>query len=132
MLLGDLQKTDSGPPYACPMSAASDSIQDVFVANVKRLMERRGWRQEKLAGKSGISQSHIGNLLRKQHAPTSGVIEAVADAFGLPGWLLLVPELPVEILDSKDLPNLLTEYLQAAKKPLTAIVAERAAARRPI
>lgn len=131
MLLANVQKTVRGPPYPSGMSRASDSIQDVFVENVKRLMERRGWRQEQLGEKSGISQSHIGNLLRKQHAPSPKKIDRIAAAFGLPGWLLLVPDLPVDILDSKQLPELLAEYLQTVKKPLTTIVAQRAAARRP-
>lgn len=115
MLLGGTQKTAKPPPYAFPMATARESANDVLVTNLKALMERRGWRQEKLGEKAGISQTHVGNILRKKVQPTTAMVDLLARAFGLPSWVLFVPNLPVELLDSNELPALLTTWLAARR-----------------
>jgi len=116
MLLGSVQKAAKPPPYPFRMATARESTNDVLVTNVRALMKRRGWGQEKLGEKAGISQTHVGNILRKQVQPTTAMIDGLARAFGLPSWVLFVPNLPVELLDSNELPALLTTWL-AARRP---------------
>ncbi|HLA60932.1 MAG TPA: helix-turn-helix transcriptional regulator [Nitrospiraceae bacterium] len=110
--------------------AAKDSIREVLATNTRALMERRGWTQAKVAAKASLSQTHVGNVLRQEVAPTTVVITGLGKAFDLPGWLLLVPELPIEILDSKEVPDLLQTYLEAAAKPLSTLIAQRHATRK--
>lgn len=77
-------------------------------------MARRKWTQEDLAAKSGISQTHIGNILRQETAATNEKIEAIAAAFKLPSWLLMVPDLPIEVLDSPQIPALVEHFTRLA------------------
>ena len=126
MLLGDPNHLAGPLPYAHLMAAARDSIREVLATNVRALMKRRGWNQEQLGKKAGISQTHVGNILRRQVSPTGTMISGLAKAFNMPEWVLLAPA-PVEVLDSPELPRLLETYLEAAKKPLATVIAERAA-----
>jgi transcriptional regulator with XRE-family HTH domain len=95
------------------MGTARDSIQEVLAANVRALMNRRGWNQEQLAKRADMSQTHVGNVLRKTASPTSTVIGKLAKAFGVADWLLIVPNVPVELLDSNEIPALLQTWLTA-------------------
>lgn len=128
MLLVDAKNDARAPPYPFEM-AAKDSIREVLATNTRALMKRRGWTQAQVAHKAGLSQTHVGNVLRQEVAPTTVVITGLGKAFNLPGWLLLIPEVPIEILDSKEVPALLQTYLEASAKPLSTLVAERHAAR---
>lgn len=73
-------------------------------------MERRDWNQTKLAGKAQISQRHISNILGKNVDATIAILEALGSAFGIPGWLLLIPNLPAELLDSPEIPAMVERY----------------------
>lgn len=118
-------------PYAVPM-AAKDSIRDVLAENVQALMDRRGWKQTRVAAEGGIAQRTVSNVLNKTNDPGTEVIEALGRAFKVPGWTLLIPGVRPEILDSKELPNLVNTYLDAASKPLSTVIAERTLPRRPV
>jgi transcriptional regulator with XRE-family HTH domain len=113
MLLNGTQNAARPPPYPVLMAAAKDSIKEVLAANTRALMDRRGWKQERLAKAAGLSQTHVGNVLRKEVEPTTAVIAALAKAFEIPHWLLLVPNLPIELLDSNEVPALLQTWLAA-------------------
>ena len=129
MLLELLKNDARAPPYPQDMGAAKDSIREVLAENTRTLMKRRGWTQEKLAAKAQISQTHVGNVLRQAVDPSTAIISGLGRAFGIPTWLLLVPGLPPEILDSGEVPALLQTYLDAASQPLSTLIGQRAARR---
>lgn len=54
-------------------------IQD----RLKKLMEERNWTEYKLARMSGLSQSTISNLFRRNNSPTLPTLEAVCRAFDI-------------------------------------------------
>jgi transcriptional regulator with XRE-family HTH domain len=127
MLLADLQNDARAPSYSGVM--AKDANREILANNLRALMQRRGWTQQQLGNKSGISQTHIGNFLRKQVDPTTSMLDALGGAFHLPGWILLIPGLPIEILDSGAIPDLVKTYVEAARKPLSTLIAEREVSR---
>lgn len=51
---------------------------------VKELRKERGWSQEDLADRAGMSQSHVCRLETGQHVPEHKTIEKLALAFGVP------------------------------------------------
>lgn len=110
MLLTDTTNTARASLYAGAMISAKKSMAAVFAANVKTLMERRKLNQVQLAAKAGVSQRHISNVLRQIHEPSTEIIEKLAAAFGLPGWLLMVPNLPPDLLDSTELLSVVERY----------------------
>jgi len=99
----------------------------VLAKNLRILMERRDWTQTALKEKSGVSQRHISSLLNQQQDCTTEILAGLALAFRLPGWLLLVADLPAELLDSQDIPLLIQRYLKAGPegRSLLNIMAER-------
>lgn len=96
------------------MPTAKESIRATVAENVKALMEHRKWTQKQLEAKSGVSQTHISNILRQANDPSTSKLDAVGKAFGIPGWLLLIPDLPIEVLDSPEIPHLVDRYRRFA------------------
>lgn len=89
------------------------AVRAVLAANLRALKDRRDWTQTEVANKAHISQRYVSSVLNQEQAPTTEIVDALASAFGLPGWLMLVPDLPVELLDSQDLPLIIKHYLGA-------------------
>ena len=111
MLQIDAHNNSKPLPYRLRM-AAKTAIRAVLAANLVALMGRRGWTQQQLEAKSGVSQRHISSLRRETADCTTEVLDALGSAFGIPGWLLLVPGLPVDVLDSQELPMLVERYVR--------------------
>jgi len=95
-------------------------------------MEERGWKQTRVAKEGGLAQRTVSNVINKTNDPGTEIIEALGNAFGVPGWTLLIPKVPAKILNSKELPNLVSTYLEAASKPLSTVIAERSLPKRPV
>lgn len=74
----------------------------------------RGWTQKELAEKSGLSQTMISAILRDQAAASIETADAIAHAFGLTGWHLLMPGLSEDLLKSKAVQTLLESYIDAS------------------
>lgn len=113
MLQIEAHNNSSDPPYRSQM-AAKKAIRAVLAANLIALMNKRGWTQQQLEAKSSVSQRHISSLRRGTADCTTEVLDALGSAFGIPGWLLLVPDLPIEVLDSPEVPLLVERYIRGA------------------
>lgn len=77
-------------------------------------MHETGMKKAELANKSGVSERMIGYILAKEKAPTVEVADALAKAFDLPGWMLLLPDLSVRIAKTGKLQTLVTKYTQSS------------------
>jgi transcriptional regulator with XRE-family HTH domain len=77
-----------------------DSVyRRAFGRNLKHFREAREWSQHDLAKRTGVAQTAISYLERSQtKAPTLDTIEAIAKAFGVPAWAMLlgIDSIPVE------------------------------------
>lgn len=114
MLVEDSSNTGKRSPYPLGMPSARESIRKTVSTNVQALMDHRKWTQEQLAAKSGVSQSHISNIVRQMNDPSTDKLDAIGEAFGIPGWLLMIPDLPIEVLDSPEIPHLVDRYRRFA------------------
>ena len=70
-------------------------LREILAQNINRLMESR-YREEsnrsmKLAKDSGMSLSNVQRILSRQQGASIDKVEALAKAFGLPPFQLLVP-----------------------------------------
>jgi len=113
MLQIDAHNNSNRPPYRSAM-AEKQAIRAVLAANLIALMTKRGWTQQQLEAKSGVSQRHISSLRRGTAGCTTEILDSIGSAFGIPGWILLVPDLPVEVLDSPEVPLLIERYARGA------------------
>jgi len=110
---GESSNSASALLYRASMVTKADG-RAILATNLTALMKRRGWRQEDLEAKSGISQTYISRLIRKQSDPTIRVLEDLGQAFGIPGWVLLIPNVNIETLDSRAIPALIETFSRAA------------------
>jgi transcriptional regulator with XRE-family HTH domain len=76
-------------------------------------MNIRQWTQVELAAKSGVSQTMISSVLGQKSGCAVETADALAHAFGLTGWHLLMPGLSEDLLKSKAIQRLLETYINA-------------------
>ena len=63
-----------------PRCAMAD-LRDIVAINVRRLRHDKGWTQEDLADRVGLSVRYVGQIERAQASMTVTVLGRVADAF---------------------------------------------------
>lgn len=93
-------------------------------------MERHGYTQKGLADRAGVSQRTISNLLDpEKHSPTLESVDAVAAAFGLEGWHLIIPTLVDDLEGDTSIASMVKAYMRSSQNGKRHIlrVAEREA-----
>ena len=64
-------------------------LTEIVAIRVRQVRNARGWTQEELADRVGLSVRYIGEIERLQASPTVNVLGRLADALGIePGELL--------------------------------------------
>jgi transcriptional regulator with XRE-family HTH domain len=89
---------------------------DVLVGAVRALMKSNGLKIPALAKKSGVSPRMIKYILAKQRTPTIDVIQAIAGAFGLKSWQLMIPNVKIDGATSRHLESLVKNYTQSSQQ----------------
>ena len=64
-------------------------LADYIGLTVRRLRSDRDFTLQALADESGVSKSYLGDIEKGRKNPTTDVIEAIADALGVPARELL-------------------------------------------
>ena len=96
------------------MKVKRPHTRETLAANLRAMMALREWNQVELANKSGVSQRMISHVLTKNAACSIETADALARPFGLHGWHLLIPNLPVELMQSGSLQRLVEAYTSAS------------------
>ncbi len=53
------------------------------LTRLTQLLEQRGWSEYRLAKESGLSQTTIGNIFRRNTDPTVSTLESICRGFGI-------------------------------------------------
>lgn len=69
-----------------------EALRQILAANVARLMDEHEWTQQQLAKEADIAQSHASRILGGEQSIGLDVVAAVADAFDVEPWELLIDE----------------------------------------
>ncbi len=97
----------------------------VLADNVRRLMEASGDSQVKVAKRGGLSQRNVGNVVTygttHSTSPTVRTVDGLARAFGVSPWMLFVPGLPLDLLNSGRLDLLIANYVACTDPGRTSI-----------
>jgi transcriptional regulator with XRE-family HTH domain len=59
------------------------SLRQVLAAKVRSERQSRGWSQEELAGRAGLSQVYISNVESAKRAVSIDCVQQLADALGV-------------------------------------------------
>jgi transcriptional regulator with XRE-family HTH domain len=108
------------PRYVGAMSVKRPATRDTLAINLTMLMAEARWNQVELAKRSGVSQRQISNILRKESGCSVEHADALAKAFGLQGWHLIMPSLPADVRNGA-IPALLQRYAAATAEGRKAI-----------
>lgn len=95
------------------MARGTPELRQIVANNLQALMDRRAWSQTEVAAKANISQRQISNMLSCSTGASYETLHAIAGAFGIPGWAMLLEKLPVELLDSQKIPLLVASFRDA-------------------
>lgn len=82
-----------------------------FAPNMVNMLKERGlnqselWRQLKRRGHE-VSPKTVNNLANAKHSSEIGNLAAVADHFGVPLWVMLIPALPPDLVSKGSLERL--------------------------
>ena len=108
--------TAQGLAYRRGMANPRPRTRAVFARNLSWLLARREWSQRDLAARSGVSQRQFSNILRGAAAPSIEAADALAAPFGLPGWIMLNPDMPTDLLESPTLRKLVASWIAATEE----------------
>lgn len=65
---------------------------DLLIKNLEQVMtDPRYSSQQKLGDAAGLSQTHIGNILRRDKVPSILKVQQIAEGVGMKTWQLLLP-----------------------------------------
>lgn len=133
MLCANTQNIAGQPAYRGEVKAKRPDVQTAVAVNLRALMEKREWTQTVLAKKAVVSQRHVSNVLNGQTGCGIQILDAIASAFELPGWVLMIPGFHVDILDSQAITELIDHYRDAGPEGRQLIdrLAEREAHHNP-
>lgn len=53
------------------------------LTRLRQLMDARGWSEYRVAKESGLSESTIANIYRRNNVPTIATLEAICSGFGI-------------------------------------------------
>ena len=86
--------------------------------NLKMLIDHYDLSQKDLESKSGVSQRTISNMVRHDsgHCPSIENVEAVARAFRLKTWQLLIPNAPLEILLNTTIEKIVDNFVHSTSE----------------
>lgn len=126
-----LQKQSaSSSSYDCRMAKGTPELRKVVADNLRALMDQRAWSQTDVANKARVSQRHISNMLNRKTSASFETLNSVAAAFGIPGWLMMIDGLSLDLLDSQRIPLLVNRFRASGPddRDLVERMAERGAA----
>ena len=94
-----------------------DKTRETLAKNVAYLMLQRGWTQSVLAKKADISQRSVSNLLHPEtHSPKLETVEAVAEAFGLNLWHMIMPSLIEDLAAGTSFSRIYDDYMRSSEE----------------
>lgn len=106
----------------------------MLAKNLKALMKDSDLTPEKLSKECGGTPSGrmVSYILKSERVPSVQVAEALAHAFGIEGWQLLLPSLEIKLARDNKLSKLIQNYSSSSPEGRNYIdkIAEYEAARR--
>jgi len=81
----------------------------VLANNLRRLMVDRNWTQAELAERAGIAQKTVSQVINEASAASIETAEALAKAFGLEAWQMLMPPVSTELEKAQEMATLIKQ-----------------------
>lgn len=107
--------------------------RQTLAANLRYLMDLEHLSETKLAKRSGVAQRTINDILNQKSSATLDTVQALAAAFGLNLWHLIMPNLPDDLKKSPSISRLYASYVRASPegRKFIEMAAEREASYSP-
>lgn len=83
--------------------------------NLSYLMRRDKMSEATLARRSGVAQKTINNIRNGISVPTLDTVESLAAAFSISSWHLILPNLPDDLIASREVEAFWNNYVRASQ-----------------
>ena len=90
------------------------------LARLRQLMDARGWTEYRVAKESGLSESTIANIYRRNNVPTVATLESICNGFGISLSEFFADNEMVEL--TPELKNLFDKWIQLSRKQRDAVL----------
>lgn len=112
-----------------PMQKKRPPTTETLARNLNYLMAKYDYSEKEMERRCGVSSKTINNMRNAKHKPTVANTDKVASVFGLDGWQLIIPGLPDDLIESKSLKQIVSNYAASDQegRETVARVAEREA-----
>lgn len=88
---------------------------ETLALNLRTLMTRAKMTKKRLAQLSGVSERMVGYVLARERTATIEMADMLAKPFGLTGWQILMPGLPIPEAKAGDVEALIRKYALASE-----------------
>lgn len=94
------------------MRKKRQSTQENFRENLRKLIALYGISQREVARRTNgqVSDRYVGMILKGDYVPTIEVAQHIGEAFGLTGWHMIMPDLPLELARTGKLEKLISGF----------------------
>jgi transcriptional regulator with XRE-family HTH domain len=119
----------SKPPYRLPVAGKQKDVGEIIAATIKRVRKARGYSQEVLAERSGLSQTMISAIELRRTSPAADTLQAIAKALNVEAWQLQIDGMDDDLLFTETLPNFVYHYrdMSPADREALEVLARRLA-----
>ena len=90
--------------------------RQTLIRNLRYLMDKYDYSGNAIAKKAGVSEKTVSNMLNDRHNVTLDSVQKVAEVFGLDSWHLILPNLPVDLIDTGVGDRLLNNYSNSSQE----------------
>jgi transcriptional regulator with XRE-family HTH domain len=116
--------------YVLCMTVRRPKTTETLARNLNFLMDKYSYSEREVSKRSGVAPKTVNNMRNARTTSTIENVDKVASVFGLSGWQMIVPDLPSDLVESRQLKSTLSNYMSADTEGRQAIdrLAEREAA----
>lgn len=91
------------------------SSTDIFIANMKTVLNENGWSNRDLGKNSGVSDRMIGMYLNGDSSPSLDNAEKIANALGYQLWQMQMPDFHPDVIAAGGFAKLYHAYFDSDK-----------------
>lgn len=88
--------------------------RESLARNLSHLKELCGYTERDIAAKAGVAPKTVNNMLNGNHDSSLDKVNAVAKVFGLQGWHLIMPNLPLDLISSPTISKFVGNFISAS------------------
>jgi len=98
-----------------PYMKNKETLDEIFCANLRRLLDARAISQSALHRSSGVTQTALSAILRGQVSPKLSTVDQICRGLRIAPWKIMIPDFPPELLPNERIGRIVSHYARMAE-----------------